>query len=157
MREAKDAFAKAKLVCKAQWPSLNRETAVPYERCVSDAEEATILPASGAFSDLVAQRIAFRNVLATKVASGEVSVEDAQLRFAQFNTGLADAARSREAGMAAEQSERAQAAASTMAATAALIEAARPPPAPPPQVYVPSQPLRTNCTNYGNMTNCTTQ
>jgi hypothetical protein len=157
MREARKAFAAARSVCNAQWPTTTRDTALPRANCVSNAEETTILPASGDFADLVQQRIAFRNALAAKVASGEVSPPDAELQFAQYNTELSNAAHAREAQMATEQAERIQAASSSLAATAALMEAARPSYAPPAQMYSQPTAVRTNCYSNGSFTNCTSQ
>ncbi len=71
LQQAQQSFAQAKLACKAQWPSITPETVVPYTKCVSDTEEQIVRPAAGNISDLISERIAYRNALADRVASGE--------------------------------------------------------------------------------------
>jgi hypothetical protein len=155
MKEARMQLKDAEADCRAQWPTLTKETAVPRANCVSDAEEAILVPVSGNYADLIEQRIAFRRLLARKVASGEVSPEDAQFRFAQFNSELAGQANARRAQTMEANAEAQSAFANSMAASAAMIQAAKPVYTPPPVVYTP--PVRTNCYSFGNNTNCTTQ
>ncbi len=140
-REAREAFAADVAECKGRWPEVTRETAVPRAHCIGDAEEATILPISGTMSDLVAQRIALRNVLAERVAAGQITPAEASLQFAQSNSQMSSEATDRSVKIE-------QAHAASFAAGAAWANAFKP-------TY--QAPTTTNCTNFGNQTSCTSQ
>ncbi len=139
-REAKEAFAAKVAECKANWPEVTRDTAVPRAHCIGDAEEATILPASGRFSDLVAQRIALRNVLAERVAAGQITPAEAALQFAQSNSQLSGEANSRALQVEQANAARAQSAAAWANAFG--------------HSQVNTSQVYTNCTTNGNQTSC---
>jgi hypothetical protein len=139
-REAREAFGADVAECKARWPEITRETALPYAHCISDAEEATILPTSGSMSDLVAQRIALRNVLAERVAAGQITPAEASLQLARSNSEMNSEAMSRTMRMEQANAARAQSA-------AALANA----------FGGGHRQVTTNCMNFGNQTSCTSQ
>jgi hypothetical protein len=139
-REAREAFAADVAVCKAKWPEITRDSAVPRAHCIGDAEEATILPTSGSMADLVSQRIALRNVLAERVAAGQITPSEAALQFAQSNSELSNEATQRTVQMEQADAARAQSAAAFANAFGGG-----------------HRQVTTNCMNFGNQTSCTSQ
>ena len=86
--EARMALTDDETSCREQWPAVTRQTAIPRAACINEAEQTTLLPVSGGFADLVAQRIAYRAALAGKIADGGITPEMAQYSFAKFNAAL---------------------------------------------------------------------
>jgi hypothetical protein len=94
-RSAAGTYLAAVQDCKANWPKLTRQSAIPRAACIGDAETTYLVPQAGPNANLVAQRTAFRNELAAHVASGEMTPLSAAVSMSFANSQLAATAHAR--------------------------------------------------------------
>lgn len=127
--EANTALTQRIAECKAQYPDASKNFLLKA-RCDEPARRAAFA-ANNAPGDLVEVFLATRADVAAKADRGEITREEANLRIAQTQRELADAAAARR-----------------NAALAAM---------PSPPVFVQpavSTPTQTTCTRFGNTVNC---
>jgi hypothetical protein len=94
-RSAAGTYLAAVQACRASWPKLTRQSAIPRATCIGNAETTYLAPAAGPNADLIAQRAAIRNALAARVASGDITPLSAAVSMSMADSQLAETLQAR--------------------------------------------------------------
>lgn len=136
-------------------PSDKRAQALERAHCINDSEDRVLAPVHP-YNDLLKLGQAHRVSVAKRVANRSMSLEDAELEFAQIRSQImAEIDRRHKttqmvgAQVEAAQAQRTAAFGALLSGVAAIQEANKPPPPPP----IPHSPGFT-CTTFGNVTRC---
>ncbi len=132
VHEADAAMDTAIQACKQQYPNPDRDT-LARSQCEEPARRARI-EANGTPSDLINLFLARRNELASQVDKGQITKERAAVLLAETQRELTADFRERQRADSADRRDSLR----TL------------------QAIQPRQPIQTNCSRFGNTTNCTT-